>query len=279
MNTVEVMSFGTLLSAFLWRFFSTYGDDWRAILAGLRWLQINRCFFSINTRYLVVGPLPTKSHAELTISLHLVGSISIFHFIVVNIHSNFKWILYLRYCNEFDRLKRSPSTIVIQDCVGAWCSYSLKEWGSWWELYTMRGQHLNSKPCPTLSLERIVSGFSQWSPSGAWQVGHVLFSHCQGGQRPYIAVINNEVGLTVPGFRCCPLSGGWHGLTGWSLGEIVTGWIRSWPLEAQDLVGMCAISKSAKKDKAFQTPRVFKKQRRGGGEVQTNWRNTDNFWG
>eukprot|EP00435_Cladocopium_sp_Y103_P019957 s459_g4.t2 len=43
---------------------------------------------------------------------------------------------------------------------------------------------------------------------------------CEGGQRPYIAVINNEVGLTV-----------------------------------QDLVGMCAISKSAKKDKADRTGR------------------------
>ncbi|CAK9045738.1 Protein NO VEIN (Protein EMBRYO DEFECTIVE 2597) [Durusdinium trenchii] len=43
---------------------------------------------------------------------------------------------------------------------------------------------------------------------------------CEAGEEPYIAVINNEVGLT-----------------------------------AQDLVGMCAISKSAKKDKADRTGR------------------------
>lgn len=138
----------------------------------------------------------------------------------------------------------------------------------------MRGQHLNSKPCPTFSLERIVSGFSQWSPFGAWQVGHLSFSPCQGGQRPYIAVINNEVGLTVPGFRCCPLSGGWQG------GH----WERSSPGGSgrghlrRKIWSECV--PSASRPRKTRRSKVFFSNKKGVVKFQTSWRKSDIIvWG
>lgn len=232
--------------------FSTSGDDWRAILAGLRWLQIDS-FFLHHNRYLLIGHLPTKSHAELTISFHLVGSISIFHFIVVNIHSNFKWILYLRYCNEFDRLKRSPSTIVIQDLCGVLVFVIPKTMGELMGVVYHARTALEFQAVPNILVGkdsfRILSMKPFWRLT-SWPCfvfslpGWTATVHRSDQQRSW---------LDGAWF---PLLSAVRGLTGWSLGEIVTGWIRSWPLEAQDLVGMCAISKSAKKDKV-RCPHFF----------------------
>ena len=207
-------------------------------------------FFLHHTRYLLVGPLPTKSHAELTLSLHLVDSISIFDFIVVNIHSNFKWILYLRYCNEFDRLKRSPSTIVIQDLCGGLVFVIHKRMGELMGVVYHARTALEFQAVPNIFVGkdsfRILSMKPFWRltswPSFVFSLpGWTATLHRSDQQRSW---------LDGAGF---PLLSALRGLTGWSLGEIVTGWIRSWPLEAQDLVGMCAISKSAKKDKAVQS--------------------------